>query len=149
MWHEVAHVLAAQPPGSVLRVPKHQVEHPSAAGLSTSIGLPLGQRADFRFQYSDSTGLHVRDFGPHYEGRLDRIHPNWEFLAQCRGEARGSHVAALAALGALAGTLLGRKPEAVLAGAAIGGLLAMLTAGPALEGRVSNGSTLPFPDVSR
>ena len=58
-------------------------------------------------------------------------------------------VAALAALGALAGSVLGRKPEAVLAGAAIGGLLALLTSAPSLEAPSGNKPLVPtwsFPD---
>lgn len=134
LWPEVAQLLEAQPAGAVLRVKKHQVEHPSAGGLLPSIGLPVGQRSDFRAQYWPHVALHVRDFGGHYEACLDRAHPTQSLVEQLGKDARGSHVAALAALGALAGTLLGKKPEAVLAGAAVGGLLALLAANPAIEG---------------
>lgn len=127
-WQQVAQALAAQPPGTVLRVAKHQVEHPSASGLAPSVGLPYGQRADFRLRHFDCSGLHVRDFGAHYEAHLDQVHPECGVVDHLRRDAPGTYLAAATALGALAGTLLGKKPEAIFAGAAIGGLLAMLTA---------------------
>jgi hypothetical protein len=133
LWSEVAQLLATQPPRTVLRVQKHQVEHPNAAGLATSIGFPFGQRADFRFRYSDCTGLHVRDFGPYYEAYVDRANQDVDLTEQLLTDVRGSHFAAMAALGAFVGTLLGRKPGAVIAGAAVGGVLAMLTASAAIE----------------
>lgn len=127
LWHEVAQLLTAQPAGAVLRLQKHQVEHPSAAGLVASMGLPIGQRSDFRWSHGSAVGLHVRDFGAHYEAYLERTDAARRLVEQLGTQAHGSHVAAMAALGALAGTLLGKKPEAVLAGAAVGGLLALLT----------------------
>ena len=133
-WREVAAALAAQPAGTLLRVPKHQVEHPSASGLVHSVGLPYGQRADYRLRYSDCTGLHVRDFGAHYEAHIDQVHPECGVVDHLRRDAPGTYIAAATALGALAGTLLGKKPEAIFAGAAIGGLLAMLTADSASDG---------------
>ncbi len=135
LWHEVAQLLAAQPAGAVLRVQKHQVEHPSAAGLVASMGLPVGQRSDFRWPQGIPVGLHVRDFGAHYEACLERTDAARRLVEQLGTATRGNHVAAMAALGALAGTLLGKKPEAVLAGAAVGGLLALLTVNQAAPDR--------------
>lgn len=128
LWHEVAQLLAAQPAGAILRVQKHQVEHPSAAGLVPGVGLPLGQRSDFRWPSGFPVGLHVRDFGAHYEAHLERTDAARHLIDQLGTATSGSHVAAMAALGALMGSLLGKKPEAALAGAAVGGLLALLTA---------------------
>ena len=126
-WREVAAALAAEPPGTIFRIAKHQVEHPSASALLPGIGLPFGQRADYRLRYSDCSGLHVRDFGAHYEAHLDQVHPDCGIVDHLRRDAPGTFVAAATALGALAGTMLGKKPEAIFAGAAIGGLLAVLT----------------------
>jgi hypothetical protein len=128
LWHEVAQLLAAQPPGTVLRIQRHQVEHPGAAGLATSVAFPFGQRADFRSRDASQIGLYVRDFGPYYEAHLEGIQPSYAHDVRPPGASHGNHIAAMSALGALTGILLGRKPEAILAGAAVGGLLGVLTA---------------------
>lgn len=122
-WADVVSTLKQQPPGTVLRMKKCQVEHPAAGGLTLSIGLPKGQWADYRLRLSDCTGLHVHDFGTQYQAHIDSVHPGYDFLEHLRQDAPGTYVGVAAAIGALAGTLLGKKPEAVLAGAVIGGLI--------------------------
>jgi hypothetical protein len=126
-WEEVARSLGDEQPGTVLRVPKHLVEHPRAGGLMPSTGLPLGQSADFRLRYQDCRGLHIRDFGTYYEAHLDQVHPDCGLVDHLRQDAPGTYVAVGTALGALAGLLLGKKPAAIFAGAAVGGLLTALT----------------------
>src|SRR4051812_36024576 len=74
-WAQVALHLKSQPPRSLLRLEKYAVQHPRDGGLHPSIGLPVGQQADYRLGYPNCGGLHVRDYGTHYVAHLDRVNP--------------------------------------------------------------------------
>jgi hypothetical protein len=121
-WLQVAHALRVQPPGTVLRLPKWQYPHPVDSGAHVSIGLPLGQSADFRWRLPGCAGLHVRDFGSHFEAHVDSVDPGCDPVEHLRQDAPEAFVAGAAAIGALVGAVLGRSREATLAGAGIGAI---------------------------
>lgn len=123
-WRRIGLQLARHPPGTVWRIEKHLVPHPEDDGLQPSIGLPIGQSADFRLRLPNCLGLHVHDFGRHYQAHVDRVHPDCGVVEHLRRDAPEAYLTAGVALGALLGALLGKKSDAVLAGAALGGLLA-------------------------
>lgn len=125
-WADVIMFLAKNPVGSVLRLPKGILPHPKTFGMTTSVGLPEGQRADYRKQLARGAGFHVKDFGTHYEAHLDRVHPDVNLVEHLRVDAPGTFVAGGAALGALAGLALGGSKDDVLVGAALGGLLSAI-----------------------
>ncbi len=129
-WREIGQSLAGREPGAVLRVPKACVEHPSAAGLSLSIGLPFGQRADYRLRLKGCQGLHVHDFGTHYEAHLDKVHPECGVVEHLRRDAPKTYVGVGIVVGALAGILLTKKPQGALAGAIAGAVVSLMTAEP-------------------
>lgn len=131
-WNIVFSQLVTYPAGEALLVPKHLAVHPEAAGARRSMGLPVGQQADFRWIIGDCRGLHVRDFGTHYEAHIDRVDPACDLVEHLRQDSPGSYVAGSAALGALIGALIGSR-EAVLVGAAIGAVAGALTSRAAEE----------------
>jgi len=127
-WDQVIAMLAAKPAGTRIRFEPHMVAHPLDAGFRRSIGLPAGQRSDFRLTLPDCRGLHVQDFGTHYEAHLDRTDPECDALLHLQKDAAGAYVAGATALGALFGLLIGKRPEAVLVGALIGGVVGGISA---------------------
>jgi hypothetical protein len=120
-WEDVAVVLNDEPQGSLLRIPKGQLPHPSEVGAKPSMGLPVGQQADFRFTMNDCRCLHVRIFQDRYEAHIDSVDPACSIVEHLRKDAPGTYTTAAAGLGALAGLILGGgKKEGMLAGALIG-----------------------------
>jgi hypothetical protein len=151
-WLKVAAALAKEPPETEVHVPKLNAQHPLDAGLRPSLGLPVGQQADFRLRMDDCRGLHVRDFGNHYEAHLDRVDPDCSLPEHLRLDAPGAYVAGAGALGALVGLCLGRTRESVLVGSIVGAVLGGLAA--AEEARSPGGGTRcihprPLPESSR
>jgi hypothetical protein len=118
-WLEVARYLSAQPNHTCINVRKMQVEHPQGAGMRRSLGLPVGQYADWRLPYPNCHGLHVREYADRYTAHIDRVNPNCDL-----GQHVVSDTPALAggaALGAIVGLALGESPAAMLVGALFGG----------------------------
>jgi hypothetical protein len=126
-WNDVLTVLASQPVGTVLRFPKYWIVHPEDQGASVSVGLPVGQSADYRWRLGDGRCLHVRDFVAHYEAHVDHVHPSVNAVEHLRRDAPGAYVFGTAALGLLAGVLLGRSKEAALVGLGVGAVLGAVT----------------------
>lgn len=122
-WSEVALVLLAEPAGTIIRVPRHLAEHPLDAGLRPALGLPQGQRADFRLRLDRDRALHVRDFGAFYEAHIDETDPEHGTLLRALRDAPGAGVTGTAVLGGLLGLLLGRSPRALVAGLVAGAAL--------------------------
>jgi len=127
-WREVISALSAEPKGAVARVPKGFLPHPSAAGMKESIGLPVGQTADFRLLLASGAGFHVQDHGTHYEAHIDEVHPDVDPFEHVRKDAPGTFIVGSAALGAMVGGAIGRKGEFALVGAALGALGGLLLA---------------------
>ncbi len=127
-WRGVVRVLRQYAPRAVVRIEKGVLSHPRGAGMSPSIGLPEGQVADFRLALANGGGLHVKDFGTHYEAHLDEVHPDIDLVEHLRRDAPGVLVASGVALGAVIGRSVGASKDGTLVGAALGGLFAALLA---------------------
>ena len=136
-WNEIFSVLEGQDKGAVLRVPKWQLAHPTDEGARESIGMPEGQKGDYRFKLQDSRCLHVKVFDDHYEAHIDRVDPAHNWLEHLREDLPRGYVAASGgtgtAIGAIVGLIVGKKKEAMLVGGLIGGFL----------GLVAGAATLP------
>ena len=133
-WNGVIRVLSRYEPRTILRVEKGVLGHPKTAGMTTSIGLPEGQLADYRLVLSSGAGLHVKDFGSHYEAHIDEVHPDVDAMEHLRRDAPGVYIAGGAALGAAVGRTLGTSKNATLVGALFGGLIAAAIAASREDG---------------
>lgn len=120
-WAQVAQHLARQGRASCITIAKRQVEHPQAAGMLRSLGLPLGQIADWRMPRPGCHGLHVREFTDHYTVHIDAVNPHCDLPGHVAADAPA--VGGGAALGALVGLVLGESAGAMIVGALIGGAL--------------------------
>lgn len=123
-WVGVAALLRGHPLGSVVRLPPASVEHPRDAGMVLAIGMPLGQRADYRLDVGGRHDLVVSEFAHGFEAHLEVRPALAEFESVLRN-APGSSVVGMIAAGALVGLALGRSKASALAGATIGGLTAL------------------------
>lgn len=135
-WVSVAALLRRQPQGSIVRLPPARVEHPRDAGMALAVGVPLGQRADYRLDVGGGHDLVVSEFAHGFEARLEVRFALADFERALR-DAPGTSVVGMIAAGALVGLALGRSKESALAGATIGGLAALAGVG------VSNAQAAP------
>jgi len=109
--------------------------HPQVVGMTLSIGLPEGQVADYRYAFSDGSGVHVKDFGGHYQVHLDEVHPGVDPIEHLRRDAPEALIGGSVALGAIIGGIFGKSWQSALTGAAIAGLAGViLAAKPEEEG---------------
>jgi hypothetical protein len=129
-WTVVAAILRAQPAGSIAWLPPARVEHPRAAGMTLTMGLPVGQRADYRLDVGGGQELVVTEFAHGFEARLDRRPTVSDFESVLRNTP-GTSVVGLIAAGALIGLALGRSKDSALVGATIGGVAALAGVGVA------------------
>jgi len=129
-WVGVAALLRGQPLGSIVRLPPARVEHPRDAGIVLAIGVPVGQRADYRLDVGGGHDLVVSEFAHGFEARLE-VRPALADFEKALRDAPGSSVVGMIAAGALVGLALGRSKESALAGATIGGLAALAGVGVA------------------
>lgn len=120
-WNEVARHLGKEHTRSCATIEKSRVEHPQAAGMRASVGLPVGQIGDWRMPYPNCHGLHVREFADHYTAHLDAANPNCDLPGHIALDTPA--VGGGAALGALAGLILGESAGAMIVGALIGGAI--------------------------
>lgn len=118
-WAQVAADLRRRPLPACVRLATWQVEHPQAAGMTPSVGLPVGQLADWRMPHPNCHGLHVREYPGYYTAHVDKINPRCDLPGHLAADA--PLVGGGAALGALVGLVLGESPGAMLLGALIGG----------------------------
>ncbi len=119
-WDQVFDVLEREPAGTILRLPKYALVHPADAGASCSVGLPVGQQADFRWHFADEPGLHARDFGTHYEAHIACCSPaTFE-----RRFGQKAEIESAAAIGGLIAMVVGKSHESMLAGMVLGALVA-------------------------
>jgi hypothetical protein len=87
-WGTVVQALRLHPFRTSVRVPKSKVPHPlSRVGFRESIGDNVGQLKDFRLVQDDGSGLHVHDFGTHYEAHLDQVDPQVDLIAHAYYDA--------------------------------------------------------------
>jgi hypothetical protein len=80
-WWWIYQALVSSPPRSIVRVSRRAIDHPAFLGAKRSIGLPLGQLADWRFPPDAAgRGLHVREFRREWHAHIDRVHPSRSLL---------------------------------------------------------------------
>jgi hypothetical protein len=117
-WQSVLEQLQADPE-AIISTPKADIAPPLVSGAHRSIGVPVGQRGDYRWTLADCRGLHTREFGDHWETHLDAMAPECSLAGHIEQDAPGVVVVAATVVCALAGwALLGRR--GVLAGAVVG-----------------------------
>ena len=108
-WAGVANYLRSQPSPACLRVLKRDVQHPTVAGMTRSLGLPVGQIADWRMPHPNCHGLHVREYLSYYTAHVDKKNPRCDLpahLAEDTPLTSTDPCATGAGLGQLAETLL-------------------------------------------
>jgi hypothetical protein len=98
--------------------------------MTLAVGVPVGQRADYRLDIGGGQDLVVSEFVYGFEAHLD-VRPAPADFERALREAPGSSVVGMIAAGALVGLALGRSKESALAGATIGGLAALAGVGVA------------------
>lgn len=130
-WDEVHARLAAELAGTVVVVPKAEIEPPASAGAKRSFGMFVGQTADWRFPPdAQKRGLHVEDFGDAWRAHLDEKHPDCDLLEHVRRDVPGPMVFYVAmAAGAAVGAWLDddeNRMRGTLYGVAGGALVALL-----------------------
>lgn len=135
-WAQIASYLGAHPEHRFLRVEKWAVEHPTASGMRQSLGLPVGQFADWRMPSPHCGGLHVREFVDHYTVHSDQVNPHCDLPGHIVQDTPA--VGGGAALGALVGLVLGESAGAMLVGALVGSAFGAAAAS-AQERAVTNG----------
>lgn len=69
-WIDVNRYVTARKAGVHYRFEKDELPHPRTAGFSKSIGLPRGQKSDWRLG-----SLHAQDFGRYWSVHRDRVDP--------------------------------------------------------------------------
>lgn len=124
-WDQVTLHLQRQPMSTITKLAPPQVQHPRDAGLHPSIGVPVGQRTDYRKNLPNGTQLCILDFGTHYEAKLEPVLRLIDIESILR-QAPGTSAAGSIATGALLGLAIGRSKEAALIGAVIGGLVGVV-----------------------
>lgn len=137
-WEDVINRLRSSPAGSIMRIPSTQIAHPLDANMVRTLGLPIGQRADFRVAIDERTAFHVRDFGGYYDAQLYSVLPQAAVEPpSVPREAPGATILGATAIGALLGAALGGTKDGALAGALVGGVAGLAAVG------VSNADTSP------
>lgn len=79
-WNQVLGQLANLPDHEIVSLPKWPIPHPLHAGAVEHVGLPRGQSADYRWKLRDCRGLHVQDFGDHWEAHIDLVDPRCDLV---------------------------------------------------------------------
>ncbi len=127
-WALAARHVRGFSPGTYVRFPKHALPNPREAGARVSVGLPVGQLADYRFPPDRGcTGIHVHEHHDHWAVHLDRVHPDCDVIEHVRRDAPDMWCLSGAVLGAMACASLSKHPSAALVGAGVGLLLALAT----------------------
>lgn len=90
-----------------MTMPKARIASPGTQGATRSLGLPVGQHADWRWPRKDGGCLHVRDMGDHYEAHLDRVDPGRDMLGHLRADEPVTWTLLLGATGWLLGAFQG------------------------------------------
>ena len=124
-WYDVEYELRHHSSGALLKLPKGWLPHPRVAGMRPSVGLPVGQSADYRLTLNDGAGLHVQDHGDHYLAHIDEVDPDSSLFEHLRRDTPGMFVGGCSALGAVVGAAAGRSKASTAVGAAVGGLVAL------------------------
>lgn len=129
-WHGVRSELLQLPIGTVAHYTKAGAPHPRDAGARLSMGWPVGQITDYRFDPEhDCSGMHVHELVTHWAVHIDRVHPACDLIEHVRRDKPDSLYWGGAVVGGLVGAALGGKRDSALAGAAFGLLAAAVIHG--------------------
>lgn len=136
-WTNVTRYLQQTDAPKVVTMAKHDVEHPCDAGMVRSLGVPLGQLADWRMPAPHCGGLHVREFVDRYTAHVDQVNPVCDLPGHMASDA--PTIGGGVAIGALVGLALGESAGAMLVGALIGGLVGTAVAASAESAAQTSG----------
>lgn len=99
--------------------------HPRQAGAMLSVGLPKGQRSDWRFAPGpDCTGVHVHELADGWAAHLDRVHPACGLVPHLQADAPGVLLVVGSVAGAGLGLCAGRPLLGMLFGLVLGAAMA-------------------------
>ena len=137
-WTDVTRYL--QQPGApkVAAIAKHEIAHPLDVGMLRSLGVPMGQFADWRMPAPHCGGLHVREFVDRYTAHVDQVNPVCDLPGHMATDAPA--IGGGVALGALVGLALGESAGAMLLGALVGGLVGSAVAASAEDAALARGA---------
>lgn len=120
-WGAVRALLETLGPKAEVYVPTGVLGHPRLEGAAASVGLPRGQRSDWRFEpNADCTGLHVHEFADGWAAHLDQVHPACGLVPHLQADAPGVLLVAGSLLGASIGAAVGRPILGALFGLVLG-----------------------------
>ncbi len=102
-WAQVAFELMTAVPHARVRVARAAILHPKSVGFVKSIGLPAGQRADWRCSLPNGQCLHVHEHRTVYVAHVDQIDPARDALGHLAVDAPGLTRALCAGIGAWVG----------------------------------------------
>lgn len=122
-WEDVERVLGEQPLGTLLRLPRGWLAHPTAHGMRSVASPPEGQLADYCKRLTAGGRLYVREFRNWYE-----VHREPPVATHGPTSEGGDQAIARngVALGASMGGALGKTEAAFMVGALLGGLAAAM-----------------------
>lgn len=123
-WADILEHL--QEHGGELSVSRFAVPHPRAIGMRRGMGLPKGQRAHWRLQLKDGSGLHVHEHDRVFNAHVDRVDPRTSLVGHLRHDVGPLYIATVAVAGAVVGHALGGRQGAAV-GAMAGAVLGTLT----------------------
>lgn len=78
-WSDIYPVLAANPGREVL-IPRSQISPPWEAGFRPSVGIPHGERSQWRMTDARGGCLHALDCGDAYRVHYDLMDPKVSFI---------------------------------------------------------------------
>jgi hypothetical protein len=96
-WLDILAQLRAEP-SALIRTSKGDVPSPLDGGARVSLGLPTGQRRDYRWSLPDCRCMHAREFAEHYETHLDQMDPACDLPAHLKIDAPAVHALASTAI---------------------------------------------------
>lgn len=124
-WQDVRRQLETLEPKTEVFVPHGLLPHPRHAGAVLSVGLPVGQRSDWRFAAAlDCTGLHVHELATGWAAHLDQVHPSCGLVPHLQADAPGVLLAVGLVAGGGVGLATGRPLLGVLLGLVLGAAMA-------------------------
>ena len=124
-WAAVRRLLEGLATKSEVLVPRAALPHPRSEGAVLSVGLPRGQRADWRFPAGpDCSGLHVHELADGWAAHLDLVHPACGLVPHLQADAPGVLILAGAGAGASVGLVAGRPLVGLVLGLLVGAAMA-------------------------
>ena len=105
-WASIVLELRGEPWRTSILISKENAPDPVRMGMRTSVGLPVGQSADYRLQLADGAGLHVQDCGDYWSVHLDEVDPSSSLLGHLRKDAPRVLAGGIVLIGATLGAVV-------------------------------------------